>query len=135
MAAAMRAMMVARPGGPEVLQERDVPVPQLRPGHVRVAVRSAGINFRDSRQRTAVAPDSELPLIPGSDFAGLVAEVGDGLEGMKETDRVFGLSPYDGAYSEQVVAPAVAVRSIPEGMGFDQAAAIPADRPRTRDDI
>jgi NADPH:quinone reductase len=121
----MRAVLANRPGGPHVLEVREVPVPPIRAGHVRVAVRSAGINFRDIQQRRGTAPDSGFPLSPGSDFAGEVTEVGDGVEWPREGDRVFGLSPGGGAYAEQVIVPAAAVRPIPEGVGFGQAAAVP----------
>jgi NADPH:quinone reductase len=73
----MRAVVVDRPGGPDVLQVRGVPLPVAGAGQVRVAVRSAGINFHDVHQRRGTGPDSRFPVIPGIDFAGIVVEVGD----------------------------------------------------------
>jgi NADPH:quinone reductase len=120
----MRAVVVSAPGGPSVLEHRDVPVPLVQPGSVRVAVRSIGVNFRDVQQRRGAAPDLTYPFVPGSDFAGEVLEAGEGVRTLKAGDRVFGVS-LSGAYAEQVVAPAVVVYPVPQGLDFDLAAALP----------
>lgn len=121
----MHAIIVDRPGDPSVLEKRDVRLPVPEAGQVRVAIRSAGINYHDIHQRRGVSPDSRFPLIPGLDFAGEVAEIGAGAEGLAVGDRVFGLAPAGGGYAEQVVVPAVMLRPIPDGVADDQAATLP----------
>ena len=121
----MCAVVADHPGGLDVLHLHHVPLPVAGPGQVRVAVRSAGINFHDVQQRRGTGPDSRFPLIPGIDFAGVVVEVGEAVEGLGAGQAVFGLAPAGGAYAQQAVVPAAAVRPIPDGVGFDEAAALP----------
>lgn len=121
----MWAVTAEHAGGPDVLRLQEVPRPPLAPGHIRVAVHAAGVNFRDVQQRRGADPGTGFPLISGSDFAGDVTEVGPGVDDRHEGQRVFGISPADGAYAEEVVVPAVTSCPVPGGVGYDQAAAAP----------
>ena len=121
----MRAVVVNAPGGIDVLDYQEVSDPLVEPGSVRVAVRSIGLNFRDVQQRRGgAAPDLSYPFVPGSDFAGEVLEVGEGVEAFKTGDHVFGVS-LSGAYAEQLVTSATMVYPVPDGLDFDVAAALP----------
>ncbi len=99
----MRAALCRTYGGPEVVVVEDVPVPEIGPGQVRVRITIAALNFPDvlvvANQYQAQAP---TPFIPGSEFAGEVVEVGDGVTGFAVGDRVFG-STFIGAFAEEVV--------------------------------
>lgn len=122
----MKAIVIRTPGGPEVLELRDVPDPAIRDGHVRVRVDYAGINRADLLQRVGVYPAPEgVPAdIPGMEYAGTIAEVGDGARGWSIGDRVFGIVA-GGAYAEQLVVHAREAVRIPDGVDFAMAAAIP----------
>jgi putative PIG3 family NAD(P)H quinone oxidoreductase len=127
----MRAVVISRPGGPEVLELRQVPSPPLGPGDVRVQVLSTAVNRADLLQRMGLypAPPEAPPDIPGLEFAGRVIEVGrdaaraDG-GGHAIGERVFGLVG-GGAYAEEVVLPGRAAVRIPDSLGDDEAAAVP----------
>jgi NADPH:quinone reductase len=121
----MRAILVEEFGGPDVLRHADVERPEPGEGEVLVEVRSAGINYADTmRRRNAYLARQELPFVPGSEVSGVVAEVGAGVEGVSEGDRVAALLG-DGGYAEYAVVPAASLLALPEGVGFDEASAIP----------
>jgi NADPH:quinone reductase-like Zn-dependent oxidoreductase len=86
----MKAVVVPRHGGPEVLAIVRRPKPQAGPGQVLVEVRAAGMNHLDTWVRRGLPGITlPLPMIPGSDAAGVVAAVGAGVSGPAEGDRVF----------------------------------------------
>src|SRR5258706_1017218 len=122
----MRAIVITKPGGPEVLELRDVPTPQASRGEVRVRVRATAINRADLLQRMGAypAPSDSPPDIPGLEFAGEVAALGPGVERLAVGDRVFGLVG-GGGYSEAVVAHERTLAMIPAGLSFEEAAAVP----------
>jgi NADPH2:quinone reductase len=120
----MQAIVVRSVGGPEVLELSSVPIPEVGPADVRVAVKSIAINFRDVQQRRMPAPDAELPTTPGSDFAGEIVETGTDVESFQAGDRVFGIT-LNGAYAQQIVIPAVMAMPLPPGANFDTAAILP----------
>src|SRR3954454_24210854 len=103
----MRAIVISKPGGPEVLELHDVPSPTPQRGEVRVRVRATAVNRADLLQRMGMypAPPDAPRDIPGMELAGEVDAVGEGVTSLKLGDRVFGLVG-GGAYAEQVVAPA-----------------------------
>lgn len=115
--------MCHRHGPPEVVTVEDVPPPDLAERKVRVRVRAASVNFPDV---LVVAGDYQLhvptPFIPGSDFAGVVAEVGDGVHGIEVGDRVSGMGLY-GAFAEETVVAARGLTRIPAGVDDRSAAA------------
>ena len=99
----MRAALCRTYGGPEVVEVADVPAPALGAGQVRVRVHVGAINFPDVLViANTYQMSAPTPFITGSEFAGVVTEVGDGVEGLAVGDRVFG-SCFVGAFAEEVV--------------------------------
>jgi putative PIG3 family NAD(P)H quinone oxidoreductase len=122
----MKAIVIGRFGGPEVLELRDVPAPEPARGEVRVRIRATAVNRADLLQRMGAypAPPDAPPDIPGLEYAGEIDALGEGVSGLAVGDRVFGLCG-GGAYAEQVVVHARALARMPEGMTFTDAAAVP----------
>ena len=122
----MRAIAISRPGGPEVLTVVERPSPEPARGEIRVRVRATAINRADLLQRLGAYPaPADAPAdIPGLEFAGEVDALGPGVERFAIGDRVFGLVG-GGGYAEQLVTHERAVARIPEGLSFEQAAAVP----------
>ncbi|MFF0712154.1 NADP-dependent oxidoreductase [Streptomyces bauhiniae] len=121
----MRKVSFAEFGGPDVLRLVDAEEPHAGAGQVRIAVRAAGVNPVDWRIREGQvlgAHPVELPSGVGLDAAGVVDEVGDGVDGVEVGDRVFG----EGAdtYAEFAVLSAWA--RMPEGLTFEEAAGYPS---------
>lgn len=117
----MKAVQYAEHGGPEVLRVVEVDEPHAGPGQVRIAVKAAGVNPVDWKLRTGLMK-ARLPVIPGSDVAGVVDEVGDGVLGAEIGDSVFG-SAVSGAAAEFAVLENFAAKGA--GMSFEEAAALP----------
>lgn len=123
----MRQVWITRTGPPETLQVRETGDPSAGPGTVRVRVRAAGINFADIMARLGLYPDApKLPAVVGYEIAGVVDQVGAGVRGFKEGDRVIGICRF-GGYSDVVVLPPPALYRLPERMTFAQGAAIPVN--------
>ncbi|MBY0548096.1 MAG: NAD(P)H-quinone oxidoreductase [Candidatus Obscuribacterales bacterium] len=122
----MRAVVIDRPGGPEVLQVKERPAPEPGPGEVKVRVHAAGINRADVLQRKGFypAPPDAPADIPGLEFAGEIVEVGPSVFGWNKGDRVFGLAG-GGTYAEYVVVHNRALARIPSQFNYIEAAAIP----------
>ena len=121
----MKAIRVHEFGGPEVLKLGDVPDLHAGPGQVVVRVKAAGVNPYDTYMRAgnyAVKPP--LPYTPGSDAAGTVASVGEGVEGFAEGDRVYVGGTLTGAYAEQTLAEAWQVHRLPPNITFAQGAGV-----------
>jgi NADPH2:quinone reductase len=112
----MRAAVCHEYGGPEGVAVEEIDAPALTPRTVRVRIVAAAVNFPDvlvvANKYQVSAP---LPLIPGSEFAGTITEVGDGVEDYSVGDRVFG-SAMVGAFAEEIVAPAAVLARIPDGV-------------------
>jgi NADPH:quinone reductase len=121
----MRAVLCKEWGGPDKLVVEEAPRPALREGGVRIAVHAAGVNFADlliiAGQYQEKPP---FPFIPGAEAAGVVSEVGAGVNGLKPGDRVVALTGL-GAYAEEVVADSARVMPIPDTVDFASAAAFP----------
>ncbi|MEV7019448.1 NADP-dependent oxidoreductase [Streptomyces sp. NPDC093991] len=121
----MKKVSYAEFGGPDVLRLIDAEKPHAGPGEIRIAVRAAGVNpvdwrIREGQMRPALP--AALPAGVGQDAAGVVDEVGEGVEGVAIGDRVFG----EGAdtYAEFAVLHAWA--RMPEGLPFEEAAGYPS---------
>jgi putative PIG3 family NAD(P)H quinone oxidoreductase len=123
----MKAVVIISPGGPEVLEVREVETPP-RPtaDRVRVRVRAAGLNRADVLQRRGhyPAPPGYPQDIPGLEFAGEVEEVGEQATGWKRGQRVFGITA-GGAQAEYVVVPEHHLAEIPANLDWPEAAAVP----------
>jgi len=122
----MRAIAITRPGGPEVLAVVERPLPEPSRGEVRVRVRATAVNRADLLQRLGAypAPADSPADIPGLEIAGEVDALGPGVERLAIGDRVFGLVG-GGGYAEAIVSHERALAKIPDGLSFEQAAAIP----------
>lgn len=121
----MKAIKVEEFGEPGVLQSVEVERPSPGEGEVLIEVKSAGVNYADTmRRRDQYVESQELPFTPGSEIAGVVAEVGDGVENVSVDDRVVTLLG-TGGYAEYAVAPSRNLIPLPDGLDFDEAAAIP----------
>ena len=118
----MRAVVITRHGGPEVLEIQERPDPPVGPGQVRVATRAAGINFADMMARSGVYPDAPPPpSVIGYEVAGEVETVGEGVEGFKAGDRVIAGTRF-GGYAELVSVDAGQVVPLPKALSFEQGA-------------
>lgn len=123
----MRAIVITRPGGPEVLQVQDVPAPSLAPGKVRIRVKAAGLNFADIMARMGMYPAApKPPTTVGYEVAGEIAELGEGVTHLSRGQRVLALCRF-GGQAEEVVAPAAQVLPIHDELRFEEAAAIPVN--------
>ncbi len=122
----MRAIVITRPGGPEVLELRDVPTPAPSRGEVRVRVHATAVNRADLLQRLGFypAPPDAPSDIPGLEYAGIIDAVGEGAGEWKNGDRVFGLTG-GGSYAEHLIVHGRALARMPDALSFVEAASIP----------
>ncbi len=118
----MRAIQIKHTGGPEVMDVVELPTPEPGAGQVLVKVEAAGVNFIDTYLREGRYP-AELPFTPGQEAAGTIAALGGGVSGFAVGDRV-AWNGTRGTYAEFACAPASDLLKIPDGMSFEQAAAI-----------
>ncbi len=118
----MKAIRIDGFGGPEVLRLAEVPDPLPGAGQVVVRVEFAGVNFIDVYHRTGLYPNP-LPLVPGLEGAGVVAERGSGVATLREGDRV-AWTGISSSYAERVAMPAERAVLLPSGVGTDTAAAV-----------
>ena len=134
----MRAVAIMQHGGPEQLVYHDeYPDPKAGEGEVVVRVRASSLNYHDLFTRRGMPGIKlSLPVVPGLDIAGEVAEIGPGVEGCSVGDRVLvdpvnrvkgGLmgETMDGGLAEYCRVAAAQLVPIPDGVGFDQAASLP----------
>lgn len=140
----MQAVQLTETGAPDVLRLSEVADPTADPGTVVVRIKAAALNRRDVYLRKGIAP-SPLPVIPGSDGAGIVEAVGDGVTNVAVGDDVIILpslawgaheaapapgfrilgGPDNGTYAELIGIPAENVFPKPTRLSWEQAAALP----------
>ena len=147
----MRAAIFHETGGPEVLRIEEVPTPKPGPGEVLVQVKAAAMNHLDLWIRRGLPIDTTMPHIGGSDVAGVIAEVGEGVDAARVGERVV-INPSlwdgtcawcrrgeesmclrfrilgehtDGGFAEYVAAAAGHAYRLPDGYAFETAAALP----------
>ena len=120
----MRAIVPTGVGGPEVLQIAEVPDPVAGPGEILIEVRAAGVNRADLMQRAGryPPPPGASPLL-GLEAAGIISQLGEGVEGFAVGDRVMALLN-GGGYAERVAVPAGQVVPIPDSLDDVHAAAV-----------
>jgi NADPH:quinone reductase-like Zn-dependent oxidoreductase len=125
----MRAVVITRPGGSDVLGVADLDARDPGEGEVRVAVRAAAVHPTDSVTRRNGVADVPPPWIPGMDLAGVVESVGAGVGRLAVGDEVMAAvnarKPGGGAQAELVVAPAASVVPLPDGFDFATASILP----------
>jgi len=122
--ATYRAYVITRPGGPEVLQARDLPVTDPGPGELRVRVRACGLGATDLTMLSGTyqfAP--KLPIVGGYEIAGEVEAIGDGVSGFHIGQRVAALTVH-GGFAERLTREARHFVRIPDGVSDVQAAAL-----------
>ncbi|MEZ1314498.1 NAD(P)H-quinone oxidoreductase [Pseudomonas fluorescens] len=121
----MTQIEITEPGGPDVLQPRQVPVPAPGEGEVLIRVHAAGVNRPDALQRAGKYPMKPgMNPIPGLEVAGEVVAIGKGVNQFIVGDKVCALTN-GGGYAQYCVAPAGQTLPIPDGMDWLQAAAVP----------
>ena len=121
----MRAVVVNRWMDPGELQIEEVPEPEVGPQTLKLEIRAAGCNFFDIlmiRGQYQVKP--EFPFTPGAEVAGIVREVGEGVDGFAPGDRVFATAGL-GGFAEVSVIPARGAYRLPDSMSFEEGAALP----------
>src|SRR5271169_6134900 len=123
----MQAIRVHQFGGPEVMKLEDVPDPKPGPGQVLVRLHAIGVNPVDAYVRAGTYTISAtLPFIPGSDGAGVVEAVGEGVKQWRRGDRVYIFSTIDGiregAYAQFPLCTTSQVHSLSDNATFPQGA-------------
>lgn len=121
----MRAVVITRPGDPDVLCMEDVPDPVPGPGEVLIDITAAGLNRADVMQRQGMYPPPPgAPPYPGLECSGRVGQVGPGVTRWQVGDEVCALLA-GGGYAEKVAVPEGQVMPLPEGVTLTDAAALP----------
>ncbi|MGZ3697654.1 MAG: NAD(P)-dependent alcohol dehydrogenase [Bdellovibrionota bacterium] len=124
----MKAMAVPSYGSVDRLTLTDLPDPTPAQGEVRVRVRGTAVNPADFKVITGkvkMLHGRNFPLVTGYDYAGEIDALGEGVEGFKTGDRVFGFLPYSGknrqgTFAEMIVAPATTLAKMPASLPFEQ---------------
>ena len=118
----MKVVRVHKYGGPEVLTNEDIPVPEPKTGEARIKIEAIGLNFIDIYHRTGLYP-LQTPFTVGMEGAGVVDAVGDGVTEVKKGDRVaYAMIP--GAYAEYAIVPAAKLAPLPANIDVKSAAAL-----------
>ena len=124
----MRAAQVSQYGGPDVIRILDVPQPSVGPGQLLVRAHAVGVGPWDAliREGHSGVPQT-LPLIPGSDVAGIVDVLGPGVTGFAVGDQVYGLTNghFTGGYAEYAAVSTASMARKPRNLSFIEAASVP----------
>jgi NADPH:quinone reductase-like Zn-dependent oxidoreductase len=122
----MRALVLTKRGAPEqALDVWEWPEPAVGQGQVRIRVQAAGLNFADVLARVGLYPDGpKPPAVMGYEVAGEVESVGAGSDGFQPGQRVVAATRFNG-FAELASADVANVIAIPDGMSFEEAAAVP----------
>lgn len=121
----MKAIVVHAFGGPEVLRLEEISTPRPNHGQVLVRIHAAGVNPYDTYMRTGTyAIKPPLPYTPGSDGAGIVEAVGEGVNKVKPGDRVYVAKTVTGAYAEYALALESQVHPLPTKITYTQGAGV-----------
>ena len=117
----MKAIQIRETGGPEVLELVELPIPTPGPGQVLIRVEAVGVNFIEIYFRKGQYK-STLPMVPGSEAAGTVEELGPGVNGFTPGDVVASTGVL-GSYAEYALVPAAQLIKVPDGLCPEKAAA------------
>jgi NADPH2:quinone reductase len=121
----MKAILVHQFGGPEVLKLEEIPTLKPAAGQVLVRIRAAGVNPYDTYMRAGTyAVKPPLPYTPGSDGAGTIEAVGEGVKKVKPGDRVYTAKTLTGAYAEYALTLEEQVHPLPTQISFSQGAGV-----------
>lgn len=120
---ATHAIVADHPGGPDVLKLQDVPIPVPANGELLVKTGAVGVNFVEIYQREGIYP-VDFPFTPGSEGAGTVEAVGDGVAGFMPGDRIATCEGV-GTYADYFLVPADAAAKIPDDVSIREAGALP----------
>jgi len=121
----MKAILVPEFGGPEVLTLKEIPTPSPAVGQVLVRIHAAGVNPYDTYMRNGTyAIKPPLPYTPGSDGAGVVEAVGEGVNRVKPGDRVYVAKTLTGAYAEFALTMESQVHPLPAKITYAQGAGV-----------
>ena len=119
----MRAIQIVQTGGPEVMQQVDLPIGEPGPGEVRVRHHACGLNFIDTYHRSGLYPVA-LPTVLGVEASGIVDAIGTGVVHLAVGDRVAYAARTPGSYAEARVVPAIPVAKLPDAIDLDTAAGL-----------
>ncbi|MGE4241201.1 MAG: zinc-binding dehydrogenase, partial [Ramlibacter sp.] len=120
-----RAIEISRYGGPEEMKLVAASAGEPGPGEIRIRHHAIGVNFTDVYHRTGVHPVKyPMPMRLGMEGAGIVEAVGAGVAHLRTGDRAAYASHPPGSYSDVRVMPAQNVCRLPDGIGFEEAAAV-----------
>src|SRR5206468_1762861 len=123
----MKAVVVEQYAPIDQIALKDVPSPHIEPGQLRIRVEAAGIGFVDGLKVQGLYQTKDpLPFIPGTEFAGEVEAVGDGVTGYTPGIQVMGMVR-SGALAEYVTVPAEAVHILPDGISAEAGASFRAN--------
>jgi NADPH2:quinone reductase len=120
----MQSIRVHQFGDPSVLKLEDVPDPIAGPGQVVVRLHAIGVNPVEVYIRSGIYGDRPMPFTPGSDGAGVVESVGDGVSRFKVGDRVYTAGSISGTYAQKALCPENRVFHLPDRVTFAQGAAL-----------
>jgi NADPH:quinone reductase len=121
----MKAIRVHEFGGPEVLKFEEVPTPKASAGEVLVRIHAAGVNPYDTYMRAGTYPvKPTLPYTPGSDGAGTIEAIGDGVKKVKQGERIYTARTLSGAYAEYALALEEQMHPLPAKIDFKQGAGL-----------
>lgn len=117
----MKAIQIQETGGPEKLVLAELPIPEPGPGQVLIRIEAIGVNFIEAYFRKGQYKTT-LPLVPGSEAAGVIEELGPGVSGFTVGDSVASTSVI-GSYAEYALVPATQLVKVPDGLSPEKAAA------------
>lgn len=126
----MQAMVIRQYGDANVFEKAEMPAPVIEPGHVIIKVAATSVNPLDTKIRAGAVPaNPEFPAILHGDVAGIVTEVGEGVDRFAVGDEVFGfaggIKRYQGALADYMLVDARLIAKKPDNIAFAEAAALP----------
>ncbi|EGG23617.1 alcohol dehydrogenase [Cavenderia fasciculata] len=123
----MKQIVITKNGSYDVLKVKESADPVTGEGQIKIQVKAAGLNFAEIMARQGLYPDAPpLPCVVGYEAAGIVTEVGQGVDSVKVGDRVIALSKF-GAHSDTMIIPHYMAVPMPEHMSFAEGASIPVN--------